>query len=181
MRAEDDVPLAALKTKPAAAKKRKAPAKDSKKKKKKKTSSSAKVRAPPAAARRPVCSRGPSLSAGRAATQGKGKGKAKAKPAKKKSKPKGKTPAKKKKSTPSKKAAEPKQKFDLVGQIKARPDDEAAEFASFEALRIFHTTNFTENGKSEMSAKWCMERGLLKPEFQKKWHKYFERQKAKGK
>ena len=179
MRAEDDVPLAALKTKPAAAKKRKAPAKDSKKKKKKKTSSSAKVRAPPAAARRPVCSRGPSLSAGGAATQGKGK--AKAKPAKKKSKPKGKTPAKKKKSTPSKKAAEPKQKFDLVGQIKARPDDEAPEFASFEALRIFHTTNFTENGKSEMSAKWCMERGLLKPEFQKKWHKYFERQKAKGK
>ena len=87
MRAEDDVPLAALKTKPAAAKKRKAPTKDSKKKKKKKTSSSAKVRAPPAAARRPVCSRGPSLSAGRAATQGKGK--AKAKPAKKKGRGKG--------------------------------------------------------------------------------------------
>ena len=32
----------------------------------------------------------------------------------------------------------------------------APEYASFEALRIFHTTNFTENGKSEMSAKWCM-------------------------
>ncbi len=55
----------------------------------------------------------------------------------------------------------------------------APEYASFEALRIFHTTNFKENGKSEMSAKWCMERGLLKPEFQKKWHKYFEKKKSK--
>ena len=53
------------------------------------------------------------------------------------------------------------------------------EYASFEALRIFHTCNFKENGKSEMSAKWCMERGLLKPEFQKKWHKYFEKKKNK--
>jgi hypothetical protein len=55
----------------------------------------------------------------------------------------------------------------------------APEYASFEALRIFHTTNFKENGKSEMSAKWCMERGLLKPEFQKKWFKYFEKKKSK--
>jgi hypothetical protein len=41
-------------------------------------------------------------------------------------------------------------------------------YQSFEALRIFHTSHLRENGNSEMSAKWCMERGLLKKEFAQK-------------
>ena len=41
-------------------------------------------------------------------------------------------------------------------------------YQSFEALRIFHTSHLRENGQSEMSAKWCMERGLLKKQFAQK-------------
>eukprot|EP01051_Picozoa_sp_SAG22_P011995 SAG22_NODE_1207_length_5166_cov_4.472272_3_plen_121_part_00 len=47
------------------------------------------------------------------------------------------------------------------------------------SLAIFHTTNYKENCESLMSARWLMERGMLKKEYAGKWAKFFEKHKGK--
>ena len=59
-----------------------------------------------------------------------------------------------------------RKKYDMPGQKMDRPDENDQTAYS---LSIFHTTNYTENCKSEMSARWLMERGMLKKEYAAQW------------